>query len=738
MLDKVHWSTSRVYRSGTPNEPMEFYLEGLSNSDSLDLLLGYFSSSAIRLLSEGFAKFIYNGGTLRLVINDVLSEKDLNALKVGVSSEKMSTPYYLSDIQKLKSTLDEYGYHFFECLSYLINVDKIKFKVIRPKNGQGISHYKSGVFRSGSLEVGFNASCNFTSFGLVENLEKLDCFLGWEDVRSKTYIASENEYFNNIFEEKSDFVEYVKIDQIKQAIKTEFGDKSLDELLEDERQMLSRKNEILNNSLLKKAIDKLTSDILVIAQEDRMPKFPYKQGPREYQLEAHKLWIANGKQGILAMATGTGKTLTSLNCLLNEYRTLNTYKAIILVPTIALVNQWIKECKSFNFSKIVTISSKSKWENDLVTLSLEGKFKDVSYVLIATYASFSKPKFQKYFKQLDKETLLIADEAHNLGATNLTKLLNGIHLWKRIGLSATPNRKYDEIGNLSIDNFFNDKFPYVFSFSMEEAINSGFLCSYKYYPHLVELQNEEFEKYCELSKKLLMFFDERTGKYKECQQVEMLLLERKRIIHKAENKLSVFEQILKDEFQIRDGDMRFTLIYVPEGKDDSVIDEDDPVDDEEDLRIIHSYTKKVSALSPRITVKQFTSASSDREVDLKAFQNGELHVLTSMKCLDEGVDVPRSELAIFCSSSGNPRQFIQRRGRVLRMHPDKKFAVIHDLIVVPKIDSNNSNFGFAKNLVKGEFERVLDFASLAMNKYEAETSLKPVLELYNLSIYQNG
>ncbi len=738
MLDKVHWSSSRVYRSGTQNEPMEFYLEGLSNSDSLDLLLGYFSSSAIRLLSEGFAKFIYNGGTLRLVINDVLSDKDLAALKIGENNEKLSKPYYLNDIQKLKSTLNDYGYHFFECISYLISIDKIKFKVIRPKNGQGISHYKSGVFRSGNLEVGFNASCNFTSYGLVENLEKLDCSLGWEDDRSKRYIASENEYFNNIFEEKADFVEYVNSDQIKTAIRTEFGDKSLNELLDDERQMLSRKNEILNNTYLKKAIEKLDSDILKIAEEELKPKFPHKQGPREYQHEAHRLWVANGKQGVLAMATGTGKTLTSLNCLLNEYRTLSTYKAIILVPTIALVNQWIKECKSFNFSNVITISSKSKWENELVTLNFEEKFKEVSYILIVTYSSFSKAKFQNYFKQLSKETLFIADEAHNLGSGNLTKLLKDIHLYKRIGLSATPNRKYDEIGNLSIDNFFKDKFPYVFSFSMEEAINSKFLCPYQYFPHIVELSNVEFEKYCELSKKLIMYFDEKTGKYRECQQVEMLLLERKRIIHKAENKLLIFEKVLRFEYEKRGGDMRYTLVYVPEGKDDTNIEEDDPTIDEDDARLIHSYTRKISSLSPKVTVKQFTSSSSDREEDLKAFQNGELQVLTSMKCLDEGVDVPRSELAIFCSSSGNPRQFIQRRGRVLRTHDDKEFAVIHDLIVAPKIDSNNSNFSFAKNLVKGEFERVLDFAGLAMNKFEAETSLKPILDLYNLSIYQNG
>jgi superfamily II DNA or RNA helicase len=736
MLDKVNWSSSRVYRSGTHNEPMEFYLEGLSNSDSLDLLLGYFSSSAIRLLSEGFAKFIYNGGVLRLVINDVLSEKDLDALKIGENKEKLLKPYYLNDIQKLKSTLNDYGYHFFECISYLISIDKIKFKVIRPKNGQGISHYKSGVFKSGNLEVGFNASCNFTSYGLVENLEKLDCSLGWEDDRSKRYIASENEYFNNIFDEKADFVEYVNTDQIKTAIRTEFGDKTLNELLDDERQMLSRKNEILNNPFLKKAIEKLDSDIVKIAEEELKPKFPFKQGPREYQLEAHRLWIANGKQGILAMATGTGKTLTSLNCLLNEYRSLNTYKAIILVPTIALVNQWVKECREFNFNNIITISSRSKWEEELSTLNLQEKFKDVSFIIIATYASFVKQKFQEHFRKLNSETLFIADEAHNLGSNNLSKLLKSVHLLKRIGLSATPNRKYDDLGNDNIDTFFNDKSPYIYSFSMSEAIESGFLCPYEYYPHIVELTNDEFDKYCDFSKRLMKYIDSKTGKYKDCEEVEILLLERKRIVHKAENKILIFGDVLKNEFYKRAGDLRYTLIYVPEGKEEDNLNDDDPNCDVEDIKLINNYTIKVSDLG--VTVKQFTSTSKDRDDDLKKFQNGEIQVLTSMKCLDEGVDVPRSELAIFCSSSGNPRQFIQRRGRVLRKHPDKKFAVIHDLIVAPKIERNDPNYSFARNLVLGEFERVIDFANLALNRYEAQKSLESMLELYDLSLYQNG
>jgi superfamily II DNA or RNA helicase len=159
------------------------------------------------------------------------------------------------------------------------------------------------------------------------------------------------------------------------------------------------------------------------------------------------------------MATGTGKTLTSLNCLLNQYKENNSYKAVILVPTIALVNQWKDECRKFNFNNVITVSSQEKWPQNISFLNSASNFIDVSFVIIVTYASFYRSNFQSHFRNLPKETLLIADEAHNLGSNNISKVLPKIHLNQRIGLSATPDRKFDEIGNKSIEDFFNDK-PY--------------------------------------------------------------------------------------------------------------------------------------------------------------------------------------------------------------------------------------------------------------------------------------
>jgi superfamily II DNA or RNA helicase len=106
-----------------------------------------------------------------------------------------------------------------------------------------------------------------------------------------------------------------------------------------------------------------------------------------------------------------------------------------------------------------------------------------------------------------------------------------------------------------------------------------------------------------------------------------------------------------------------------------------------------------------------------------------------MKCLDEGVDVPRSELAIFCASTGNPRQFIQRRGRILRTHKDKKEAVIHDLIVIPEINPSAESYRMERNLFLAELSRVRNFAMLSKNLDDTVRELEQTLDYYQLSLF---
>jgi ERCC4-related helicase len=259
----------------------------------------------------------------------------------------------------------------------------------------------------------------------------------------------------------------------------------------------------------------------------------------------------------------------------------------------------------------------------------------------------------------------------------------------------------------------------------------------------VRLTNEELDKYMELSIKIAKFYNGSTDCFKSNPILTNLLLARSRIIHKAYNKMSVFSNILKEHYH-KKGNLKYTLVYVPEGNDpndyfetDISIENDDIDADTIAVHLIDVYTVAVRDVDSRTTVKQFISGVSERDKILEKFAKGEIDVLTSMKCLDEGVDVPRAELAIFCSSTGNPRQFIQRRGRILRKHPDKQYAYIHDLVVVPEINPESDTYKMERSMLRKELERVNNFSSLSENSSNTIDILIETMNHYNLNLYHN-
>ena len=479
--------------------------------------------------------------------------------------------------------------------------------------------------------------------------------------------------------------------------------------------------------------------------QDSLPKFPFPEGPRDYQKNALNAWIENKYKGFFAMATGTGKTITSLNCLLHLYREEGSYKCLILVPTISLVDQWKKECTRFGFRNIIKISSKEKgWKDAVMRIVTNSYFnlKNISYVIIATYASFAKSETCSRIEELSSSTLLIADEAHNMGSTLMLKAMKRVVFQRRIGLSATPHRQYDPQGNRSINDFFGIKDHYTFEYSMAEAIEKGVLCKYRYFPHVVNLNEDEMEQYLILSKQIAKFFHDDTEMFDDDPVLTALLLKRKRIIHKAVNKLVKFKEIINDLYREK-GNLKYTMIYAPEGvcPDDSyynVVDDRDEIEDSGDeIPLINLYTMLVAETNKYTTVEQFTARETDRDRILRDFANGVTDVLVAMKCLDEGVDVPRAENAIFCASTGNPRQFIQRRGRILRIHENKSMAYIHDLVVVPYVDYDIESFNMERSMLKRYLLRVSDFAKIATNSSYTENVLKEIIEYYELNLYEH-
>lgn len=749
LKSNIIWPETRRYKSRTEWEPLGFFSECLCYSKQFDLMLGYFSSSAISVLSYSFAAFLYNGGKLRLIINDVLTEKDKDAFKKGIGTDLLCS-FDLSDISSLQQTLSNRDKHFFECLSWLIRNNRIEFKIITPKGSDGISHTKTGVFFDGVNKVCFDGSCNFSRTALVSNIESLRVSCCWDGTIAIASIEDIENDINNVFKGNDENLSYKEIDFVKTQITQSFNNKDICELLNDEYKLLENEEELRFSISLEKVFSSVKTKISKMIKEAEEakerelnePHFPYPSGPRKYQIQAFENWKANKQKGLFAMATGTGKTLTSLNCLLEIYKRKGYYKAIILVPTKTLVDQWFDECRKFNFRKIIKVySANSHWKEDIEELKIEEKMSSTaSYIIISTYDSFKREVTFNELKGFSKsKTLLIADEAHNMGATGIMKRLKHIPYQRRIGLSATPDRQFDEKGNQSIADFFDVKENYTFKYDMKDAINDGFLCKYEYYPHLVQLTNEEMSEYVELSTKIAQIYSivERTAEEEEI--LLALLLRRKRIIHKARNKNEIFRKIILERFKEK-GNLKYTLVYVPEGNKSDYEDADyfdtpsfNEYDDSDHL--IDQYTKIICDIDKKVTVKKFTGETKDRDIILSDFAEGKIQVLASMKCLDEGVDVPRSEMAIFCASTGNPRQFIQRRGRILRNHKDKHIAIIHDLIVAPAMNYDDATYELEKHLLDNELKRVRDFALLSENSNDSQKELEDILSYYGLSMF---
>ncbi|MDH6312997.1 superfamily II DNA or RNA helicase [Parabacteroides sp. PFB2-10] len=724
------------YSTGRKDLPFDFCLLALSNSTKLDIGLGYFSSASFNVLSIGFAHFIINGGKMRLYINQYLMEDDYNLLRDNqiIDFEE----YILRSFNDLKTTLSKRDEHFFKCLSYLIQINRIEIKIVIPKDG-GLAHEKFGVFTDEKGDkVAFTGSMNLTAAALVKNIETIECTCSWKSKDNQERITISEQDFAEIWSGANNNVFVFPAKKFCQEVIKTYPNIDTDELLLQEKEIIRK----LSSNIITK------EEIIPTIQTIKEPHFPYKypDGARPYQIEAYKKWIQNGKQGIFAMATGTGKTITSLNCVLQEYLTDGVYQLLILVPTIALVEQWIDEVGEFDFKNIIPIFSENKnWRKQVVSLKNSIKKRgSKNFVLLSTYQSFLDSGFQQILPQLPNSMILIADEAHNIGSESVRAVFRKLHVKRKIALSATPNRIYDEEGTAELESFFNDKPPYVYNFSMKRAIDEGRLMNYCYYPKIVYLNDDEMQDYAQITEQLMRLFDNTTKEFKDGQKAKKLLMLRKRILHKANDKMRVFMEIITE---IGEDKLKYCFVYVPEGK--KIFDSDEALyysntdNDSDDTEIyeeaiVQKMLDMTKNIFPNTTCNTYTGKNSktERKTILQGFENGQINVLFAMKCLDEGVDVPRAEYGIFASSTGNPRQFIQRRGRLLRRHDKKKFAYIYDMIVVPDYQSplySKEFWDMERSLVRSELARVAYFADTATNYHiDIEPKLREIAEFYDL------
>lgn len=724
------------YSSDSDHIPLEFYNETFPVAKKIDLFLGYFSSNAIKVLSNSFAEFVINGGEMRVITNHVYSLKDKeNLIDQSSIKDEDKVIDIFNDLEKLEFELRDYGQHFFDCLKYLQKENRLTIQPVK-FNNVDLAHCKIMTLYDGYDYISTDGSINFTLSALTKNSESFEVNVPWINEVFKERVDSEKKKFEEVIKGEHPDYKHISSENIEVVINNIGNDKNKQDLLEDSLKIDNSSFGDKVKRIIKKKKDRFNKKLKLISST---PKFPYDE-PREYQKEAYLAWVKNNYKGIFAMATGTGKTLTSLNCIVEEFKKSGEYSVIITVPTRTLVSQWEQEAGKFNLSNIITSANNRNWDQDLNRILFNKKYgigENNNYVFITTYATFNKPKCQKVINKINSEnTTLIADEAHNLGAaTSLRNLPHGIK--RRIGLSATPERVYDDEGSVKLYEFFNSFPPlYTYRFSMKQAIDEGFLTPYYYYPYFVNLDHDELEKYLEITRKLLKFFDFANGKFRD--SATQLLIERKRIVHKARNKKTCLEQIFR-EVKLKNESLKYTFVYVPEGYDRDYSENYNSAIEEEDVRIINEYSKIINSFGYK--TYQFLGETKNRDKVLNQFKNGELEILTAMKALDEGVDIPITKNAIFCASTGNPRQFIQRRGRVLRTFKGKDHANIYDMVVVPSIDLMINEDSELKDMevriFKGELKRVANFLYSSENMMEIiNDKIREVAENYNLDIFE--
>ncbi|MDX1718708.1 MAG: DEAD/DEAH box helicase family protein [Salegentibacter mishustinae] len=716
--------TLKVSSSGNNMRPLQFFGRIIPTSSKIQFKLGYFSSNSIRTLSYGFAQFIYNGGTIDFLINHFVTDEDYKLLNDKVEEdpeiyEKIQKEIMI-DLNQLHNALSKKEVeHFYNCLRYLKDSGKINFLPVTTNDGK-ISHYKEALFWDNENNViNINGSCNFTHSGLVDNGESISIHRSWGSEAEQENIKKEITEYKKIFSKDSEDFIYLNPENLINIINDNSVPKDKRELLEDESNLIEIRKK--KGDELAEVMKEFEEDFLEFKLKmQEKPRFPFPEGPRPYQKEAVQNWLDNDMVGLFAMATGTGKTITSLSAALEIYKKNGFYKLLILVPTKALVEQWNEELKLFNFSNILKVGSKHFYED------LKYIFNDQNFCILSTYATFKSKKFQQELNEENlKELTLIADECHTMGSPGQRKLLPKTRkIPFRIGLSATPSRYFDEEGEKDVLNIFdiaviNEQPEYTYSFDIKQAINAKpepFLTGYDYRIKFVNLEPKELAKYKKYTKQLSAHRDP-NGNLKDSKEVERILKLRKDIIKKAQNKKKTLVNIIDE---IGEENFKYAFVYVPEGKEIDYSESDIGWDNytEEEMKIIEDYSKTINKkFNNRISFRHFTGNTNDRQEVLKSFSLQNLDALFAMKCLDEGVDVPRTEIAIFCSSSGNPRQYVQRRGRVLRLHKNKSHALIYDMIVIPAwpdLKSESENFNSERNLVKGELRRLIEFAKDSM------------------------
>lgn len=692
------------YRTLSCDMANDFYIPMLGEAILYKRAVGFFSSSALAAISAGIYELYENGGKIQLIASPRLSPEDIEAINDGYQQREEIIKGALK--RQLEDCTDFCQQNRLNLLATLIakGILDIRIAVTIGKKGIGMYHEKMGLIEDieGNI-VAFSGSMNETDTAIHDNYEAIDVFCSWISTDNKR-VERKNQAFTKMWDGLDENICVMKFPEIEKEFieKYQMGDIDAKSLKEG------------------------------WAAYHVKPTFglvkPEWLNLYDYQQEAIKNWQANDYCGIFDMATGTGKTLTALGAVAELCKNVKRLAVIIVCPYQHLVEQWVEDIRTFGANPIIGYSGSSytNYKRELKNRIFNFNYKITDFFcFITTNASFISKAINGEIRKLTQDTILVVDEAHNFGAKNLQNTLQQDFTY-RLALSATLERQGDEDGTTVLKNFFGNK---CIEYGLERAIAEKKLTPYYYYPVIVYLTDEELEKYQLYTSKIIQNIVRRKDKTIVTNLAKEFMLKRARLVAGASEKIEKLREMAND-FKNEKNMLIYCGATNVQGNDKS---------SDEDIRQI-DYISRMLNFDFGMHTAQFTSRedSKERKRRLEEFQDGEIQALIAIKCLDEGVNVPAIKTAYILASTTNPKEYIQRRGRVLRLYPGKEAAYIYDFITLPRelTTVENTSAELAKSeraLVVKEIRRMREFCHIALNPYETQMLIMDLRDIYNVT-----
>lgn len=645
------------YRSLKEDPVAEFYRPCLQHSILYKRAAGYFRSTIYNVIGSSVIEFARRGGKIRLICSPELSEGDIDSIALGYARKSEIIEERL--IQEIETLLASSNAAYnTRILATLISVGALDIKIAIRSDKKGLYHEKIGIFEDGiGNSVSFKGSANETWSGwhFQGNIESIEVFCSWRHGLEAERVKRHTEHFDTLWSENDEDIEVFSFPS----------------------------NAVAH-------LKKVAFEDLEVVDANRNSTKTKRRTPLPHQVAAIDEWLSRGGRGIFEHATGSGKTFTALMAIRQHIEQGNV--ALVLVPSRLLLDQWADEIK-LELSEAALLlagGGNNTWKKphrlDAMTSpdTVHG-----GRIVLATMQTASMPQFRDQV-HAGKHLLLVADEVHQIGSRKNSKILS-LDAGYRLGLSATPIRYGDPEGTQKIFDYFEGIVPPPIS--LTDAIKAGRLVSYEYFPHPLNLTADEAEEWRvytdRISKEIARQKPDENGNRILSERAKMMLIQRARIAKKAKSKIELACSVLKSSFQ----NGQSWLVYC---------------EDADQLAEV-LIRLRAEGMDP---VEYHSNMEGDRAATMSWFRffGG---ILVSIRCLDEGVDIPDVSHALILASSQNPRQFIQRRGRVLRRAPFKQLAVLHDAIVVPiSAESEPEQI----SLLRSELLRAIEFAGHAINK----------------------